>query len=105
MFCSPLHLLAGLGACGITNNDQQFIAAVSHSVFDFFPGYNGGNPNSNPVCNKKVQVTYQGKQITVAITDRCVGCMPGDLDFSPAAFSALANPALGRIDILWEWLN
>jgi len=27
----------GLGACGITNNDGQDIAAVSHLFFDSFP--------------------------------------------------------------------
>lgn len=27
----------GLGACGITNNDNQHIAAVSHLLFDSFP--------------------------------------------------------------------
>lgn len=29
--------IAGLGACGITNNDDDHIAAVSHLMFDTFP--------------------------------------------------------------------
>jgi len=44
-----------------------------------------------------------GKSVTVAITDRCTGCELTDLDFSPSAFSALADESLGRIDITWVW--
>jgi hypothetical protein len=93
----------GLGACGITNADTDFIAAVSFLLFDTYPDYDGVNPNTNPVCNKRVQATYQGKSVTVAITDRCTGCKITDLDFSPSAFDTLANPSLGRIDIGWTW--
>ncbi|TFK57202.1 hypothetical protein OE88DRAFT_1619136 [Heliocybe sulcata] len=94
----------GLGACGITNTDTDYIAAVSHLLFDTFPEYNGVNPNSNPVCNKKVTATYQGKQVTVAITDRCTGCALTDLDFSPSAFDQLADPSVGRISgMTWVW--
>ena len=38
-----------------------------------------------------------GKSVTIAITDRCVGCAEWDLDFSPAAFSQLADESVGRI--------
>ncbi|KAG8697102.1 hypothetical protein FRC09_008069 [Ceratobasidium sp. 395] len=94
----------GLGACGITNKDTDYIAAVSHLLFDSFPGYGGGNPNANPICNKKVTAHYQGKSVTVVITDRCVGCAFGDLDFSPAAFDNLADQALGRLDgMTWSF--
>ncbi|PFH54546.1 hypothetical protein AMATHDRAFT_135159 [Amanita thiersii Skay4041] len=95
----------GLGACGITNNDGQHIVAVSHLLFDAFPGYNGINPNANPVCNKQVRVSYQGKSVTVTITDRCEGCALTDLDFSPSAFNQLASFDVGRISgMTWEWL-
>jgi len=94
----------GLGACGITNNDSQYIAAVSHLLFDTYPGYNGANPNQNPVCGKQVTASYQGKSVTVTITDRCVGCKVTDLDFSPAAFSQIADQSVGRIsDMTWVW--
>ena len=42
----------GLGACGITNNDGDYIAAASHILYDSFPGYAGGNPNNNPICGR-----------------------------------------------------
>ncbi|KAG8748573.1 hypothetical protein FRC10_003707 [Ceratobasidium sp. 414] len=87
----------GLGACGITNNDSQFIAAASHLLFDGFSGYTGGDPNQNPICNRKVTAHYQGKSVSVILTDRCVGCAKYDLDFSPAAFDQLADESLGRL--------
>ncbi|TFK41083.1 RlpA-like double-psi beta-barrel-protein domain-containing protein-containing protein [Crucibulum laeve] len=95
----------GLGACGIVNTDADFIAAVSHLLFDTFPNYKGGNPNNNPICGRKVQATFQGKSVTVAITDRCEACALTDLDFSPTAFNQIADPALGRISgMKWVWL-
>ncbi|KXN89956.1 Allergen Asp f 7 [Leucoagaricus sp. SymC.cos] len=93
----------GLGACGITNKDSDYIAAVSHLLFDDYPGYGGANSNNNPICGRKVTASYKGKTVTVAITDRCEGCALDDLDFSPSAFQQLADPSLGRIDITWTW--
>ncbi|KAF8622916.1 hypothetical protein AX15_006677 [Amanita polypyramis BW_CC] len=100
------YYATGLGACGITNTDADYIAAVSHLLFDNFPGYDGVNPNSNPVCGKKVKVEYQGKTVTVAITDRCTGCLLTDLDFSPTAFDVLGSPAVGRLfGMQWYWMD
>ncbi|KAF9569646.1 hypothetical protein CPC08DRAFT_623339 [Agrocybe pediades] len=94
----------GLGACGITNKDTDHIAAVSHLLFDAFPGYAGGNPNNNPICGRTVTATYKGKSTVVALTDRCEGCKITDLDFSPSAFADLADFALGRLDgVTWVW--
>jgi len=72
-------------------------------MYDVYPGYSGGNPNANPVCGRMITASYQGKSVTVEVTDRCVACEQTDLDFSPAAFQALASESLGRIDITWEW--
>ncbi|KAF8198919.1 expansin family protein [Pholiota molesta] len=94
----------GLGACGITNTDTDHIAAVSHLLFDNFPGYNGVNPNENPLCGRTITATYQGKSVTVALTDRCTGCALTDLDFSPSAFNEIADFAVGRISgMTWVW--
>jgi hypothetical protein len=95
-----------LGACGVTNNDSQDIAAVSHLFFDSYPGYDGVNPNNNPLCNKVAQVTYNGVTIYVTLTDRCEACAYGDLDFSPDAFDKLADPSQGRIsNIQWQIIS
>lgn len=98
----------GLGACGITNSDDDMIVAVSHKLFDTYPGYNydngAGNPNNNPVCNKQITASYKGKSVTVIVTDRCTGCDTTDLDFAPAAFSKLADQSLGRLTgMTWVW--
>jgi len=93
----------GLGACGIINNDSQYIAAVSHLLFDNFPGYDGQNPNNNPMCGKTVTARRGSKSVVVALTDRCTGCKTTDLDFSPSAFDILGEPTEGRIPITWTW--
>ncbi|KAJ3783355.1 RlpA-like double-psi beta-barrel-protein domain-containing protein-containing protein [Lentinula aff. detonsa] len=101
---------AGLGACGITNSDTDYIAAIGEDFFDQYAihmGVTSGNPNENPICNKKVIATYQGKSVTVAITDRCGGCTnPYSLDFTPTAFSQLADQSVGRITgMTWVWAD
>ncbi|KAJ4468496.1 barwin-like endoglucanase [Lentinula lateritia] len=95
----------GMGACGITNSASDLIAAMAEATFDSYPGATG-NPNNNPICNKKVQATYQGKSVTVTITDRCAGCAGEfDLDFSPAAFDQLADESVGRIHgMTWDYV-
>lgn len=95
----------GLGACGITNTDTDYIAAASHLLFDNFPNYLGDNPNKNPMCGRKVIATYKGKSVTVTLTDRCAACAVTDLDFSPSAFKQLADFSLGRISgMTWVWV-
>ncbi|GJE95742.1 RlpA-like double-psi beta-barrel-protein domain-containing protein-containing protein [Phanerochaete sordida] len=93
----------GLGACGETNTDADLIAAVGHVLFDTFPGFNGANPNANPVCGKTITAKANGKSVTVKVVDRCVGCSEFDLDFSPAAFQQLADESAGRIAITWSF--
>ncbi len=93
----------GLGACGWTNGDSDYIVAISASLFDSF---GTGNPNKNPACGHKIAATYGGKTITVSVADRCVGCAWGDLDFTPSGFSALADMSKGRLDGLsWSWIG
>ncbi|KAJ3769730.1 RlpA-like double-psi beta-barrel-protein domain-containing protein-containing protein [Lentinula raphanica] len=100
----------GLGACGITNVATDMIAAIGEDFFDQYAihmGVTSGNPNENPICNKRVIATYQGKSITVAITDRCGGCTnPYSLDFTETAFSQLADPSVGRITgVTWVFAD
>lgn len=70
----------------------------------------GTNPNTNPLCGRKLWATRvreeTGKNVSVVATvvDRCVGCLPEDLDFSPTLFDVLADEGLGRVKISWTWL-
>ncbi|KAH9922477.1 RlpA-like double-psi beta-barrel-protein domain-containing protein-containing protein [Fomitopsis serialis] len=94
----------GLGACGVTNTDSDYIVAVSENLFDNYPGYTGANPNDNPVCNKQITASYNGKSVTVTVTDRCTGCDTTSLDFSPSAFQQLADLSVGRLHgMTWDW--
>ncbi|KAI0698238.1 plant expansin [Cytidiella melzeri] len=92
----------GLGACGKNDEDGELVVAVSHTLFDEYPGHNAENPNANPVCGKKIKATYKNKSVTTKVVDRCTGCAPYDLDFSPAAFKKLASESVGRLSGL-KW--
>jgi len=95
-----------LGACGFENNSTQLIVAVSWSIYDNYPGYNGGDPNTNPVCGRKINANYEGKSVIVTVVDRCTGCNETDLDFSPGAFGHLAGLSVGRIyNMTWTWMS
>lgn len=91
----------GLGSCGITSTDNDYIVAISHELYDKYTP--NGNPNHNTLCGKKIKASYEGNTVEVTVVDRCEGCSYYDLDFSPSAFSDLASKGLGRIDINWDW--
>ncbi|KAI0056731.1 hypothetical protein BV25DRAFT_1547221 [Artomyces pyxidatus] len=91
-----------LGACGGVNSSDDMIVAVSTDVFNGFPGA-GVNPNENPICGQTITAYYQDNAVTVTVMDECEGCDTDDLDFSPAAFSQLADLSVGRIDITWSF--
>ncbi|KAF8994178.1 hypothetical protein BDQ17DRAFT_1252028 [Cyathus striatus] len=84
---------AGLGACGITSSNSDFIVVVFMSFFDTFLGYAGGNPNNNPVCGRTLQANF----VDVTVTDRCPAWAFGDIDLAPAMFLQLADLSVGRI--------
>jgi expansin (peptidoglycan-binding protein) len=91
----------GLGACGVTNDDSQKIAALA--IPDFDPFTPDGNPNHNTLCGKTATVCKDPSTcVTVTIEDRCVGCKSGDIDLSPAAFQVLAPLDTGRIKVTWS---
>jgi hypothetical protein len=92
------YYATGLGACGWTNKDSDFITAVAASLYDSF-----GLSNGSKVCGRKVKIFYGGKSITATVVDRCVGCAQNDLDLSPSAFSALASQDIGRTKMTWTW--
>ena len=78
----------GLGACGITSTDSDFIVAISHERFD---AVNTGNPNNNPLCGKKITAYRGDKSVEVTVVDRCPG------------YDVLGTEAEGRIPITWDF--
>ncbi|WVO24426.1 uncharacterized protein IAS62_005794 [Cryptococcus decagattii] len=106
------------GACGNVNPDSAYIVAVSALLFDNWPGYNGLNPNNNPICGHQVNLTWEGTSITATVADRCPGCELRHLDLSRGAFGALSNYDYDigvfsttidgqsyNQDLEWSWLN
>lgn len=89
----------GLGACGVANDNSEFIAALNVDQFHEF----GSMSNGNPACGKTATIHYQGKSVTVTIQDKCPGCAHGDLDLSPSAFEQLSDKGAGRIKMTWSF--
>ncbi|EHK25048.1 expansin-like protein [Trichoderma virens Gv29-8] len=83
----------GLGACGHVNNDNELVAAVSHSLYD----------REHP-CGRQIRVNYKGRSEVVTVVDRCEGCAENDLDLSPAAFRGVVGDlGVGRTTATWDW--
>lgn len=94
----------GLGACGVNSGSNDYIVSISHYVFDAAQG-SRSDPNSNPLCGKKIRATRNGKSADLTVVDRCTGCQPEDIDTSTGVFDSLAAHDLGRVTVSWAWLS
>ncbi|KAI5776937.1 RlpA-like double-psi beta-barrel-protein domain-containing protein-containing protein [Geopyxis carbonaria] len=54
------------------------------------------------LCGACLRVSYNSQSITAMVVDQCPGCGANALDLFPAAFSALAEPTLGHVQVAWE---
>ncbi|RMY51023.1 hypothetical protein D0863_14709 [Hortaea werneckii] len=103
----------GLGACGVTSTEDDFIVALSHILFDAAGSSTdaGGNSNENPLCGRMLRATRYNEEasaqrsVDLRVVDRCTGCEVDDLDTSLKAFERLAPSASGRVDVSWAWLQ
>ena len=93
----------GLGACGITSKNSDKIVAISHIVFDAVSI--GSDPNTNPLCGKKIRARRDDKSVDLTVVDRCTGCQPKDIDVTINTFGDLADVDLGRVLVEWNWLE
>ncbi|KAL2108440.1 hypothetical protein VUR80DRAFT_3805 [Thermomyces stellatus] len=100
----------GLGACGRQIGADDMVVAVSRAVWD--SAQEGGNPNQNPLCGRKIVVeTASGADrrresgVEVRVVDRCTGCAAADLDVSRAVFRKLAKKDEGRVLAKWDWVD
>ncbi|MFB9903241.1 RlpA-like double-psi beta-barrel domain-containing protein [Allokutzneria oryzae] len=94
------YALSGTGACGKKiNASTQLLVAVSAKWFTT------ANPNKDPICKKRLKVTYGKKSITVPVRDKCPSCSKTHFDLSKAAFKKLAGTSAGRIAIKWEFVT
>lgn len=103
----------GLGACGETSTDSDFIVSLSYILFDAAGSStnNGGNSNDNPLCGQTLRATRYNEEVgaersvDLRVVDRCTGCAVDDLDTSLGAFERLAPSASGRVSVSWAWLG
>lgn len=65
----------GLGACGITSTDSDYIVSISHIVFD--AASKGSDPNANPLCGQMIRAKRFDEQVggersvDLKVVDRC----------------------------------
>ncbi|MFC3577970.1 cysteine/serine endopeptidase inhibitor, partial [Streptomyces yaanensis] len=91
----------GTGSCGtaIDATSQSFVA-VSYTY------WTAANPNNDDLCKGiSVQVTYNGKTITVPVVDKCPSCDSTRIDLSQPAFAQLADTGIGNVSgITWQFV-
>ncbi|WP_045745481.1 cysteine/serine endopeptidase inhibitor [Actinoplanes rectilineatus] len=96
---------AGYGACGTPiNAATEMLVAVSHTY------WTTANPNLDPLCQGiSVEVTYNGRTITVPVKDKCPSCAATHIDLSQAAFAQFAStdPAdtPGVLNLTWKFVS
>jgi len=76
--------VAGRGACGGFNSDNDFIVALNRPEWD-----NGAH------CYDSITITYKGKTAQAQIVDECMGCPPNALDLSNGLFAYFEDPLSG----------
>lgn len=80
----------GRGACGFDASDSNFTAI------------NAEQWAGSAVCGTCIEVTGPKGKIVVRTVDLCPECKRGHLDLSRAAFTQIADPKLGRVNVSWQ---
>ncbi|KAJ7486996.1 RlpA-like double-psi beta-barrel-protein domain-containing protein-containing protein, partial [Mycena latifolia] len=83
----------GLGACGNPIQDTDLAVALSPDTF-----------NAGAECGRSINVQFNGASLTATVVDLCPGCGPGGLDLTAGAFAQIADPAVGRIEVQWDFV-
>ncbi|RDX42315.1 hypothetical protein OH76DRAFT_1488754 [Lentinus brumalis] len=88
---------SGLGSCGKSYSDADFVVAVDHATMSKYAG-TITDPMRNPLCGRQMVITSpDNKVITVTVEDTCVTCSVGSVDLTRGAFQALAPLSVGII--------
>ncbi|CAG8487318.1 12091_t:CDS:2 [Ambispora gerdemannii] len=72
----------GVGSCGGSNTDKDFVAALNSPQFGVY-----ANPANSPVCGACIKINGPKGSVKVKIMDKCPVCKSGDVDLSPIAFN------------------
>ncbi|PWN22827.1 hypothetical protein BCV69DRAFT_98947 [Microstroma glucosiphilum] len=97
------YFSVGLGACGYTDSDSDYIAALPVGLWNSIGGADVWE--GNIVCNKKIKISKGDTVITVTVRDQCPTCANNHLDLSPSAFKALAPLVEGEVSVSWGWVG
>ncbi|MGW2282333.1 cysteine/serine endopeptidase inhibitor [Streptomyces sp. NPDC001770] len=92
----------GYGACGdVVDAATEDLVAVSYAW------WTTDDPNEDPICDGvSVEVSYEGKSITVPVKDQCPSCEADHLDLSQTAFERLAPLEKGLVTgITWKFVT
>ncbi|KAK7037530.1 hypothetical protein VNI00_011022 [Paramarasmius palmivorus] len=85
----------GLGNCGDTNVDSDWIVALATSTYS-----NGAH------CNQQIKITdSKGTSHIATVKDSCPSCGDGDLDLSPSLFQAFTSLDDGVFQMTWEFVD
>jgi chitodextrinase len=93
------YQMVGKGACGTDIN-----AATDELVAVPAQLWTAGNPNEDDLCkSKSVEVTYNGKTLTLPVKDKCLTCSAEHIDLSKPAFQKLADLDVGVVTgVTWR---
>ncbi|KAH9813762.1 Non-catalytic module family EXPN [Melampsora americana] len=80
----------GLGSCGDTNTDSDYIVALNQAQYD------------SSWCGKTITISYGGKSCQAVVKDLCPGCPMGGLDMSPGLFKYFASEDVGVFYMTWS---
>src|SRR5436309_14056358 len=83
---------SGAGSCMFDSTPNDLMVGAMNDI-DY------GN---SQVCGECASITGPSGAIVIRIVDRCPGCLQGDIDLSPLAFSYIADTSLGRVPITWR---
>ncbi|MET8949165.1 cysteine/serine endopeptidase inhibitor, partial [Streptomyces sp. NPDC004542] len=92
----------GYGACGsVVDAASEDLVAVSHEW------WTSVDPHQDRLCRGvSVQVSYNGRSITVPVKDMCPSCDAGHIDLSQSAFEKLAPLGEGLVKgITWRFVT
>ena len=88
---ATFYELGELGNCSLPVPGDLMIAAINDAQYA-----------DSIACGTCLAVSGPSGEVVVKVIDRCPECLPGDLDLSEAAFTKIANPNQGRVDITWS---
>jgi hypothetical protein len=95
-----------VGSCGIDNTGQDNTVNVVAVAHEFMTASWTGNPNDNPNCGRKVEISYGGATAQATVVDTCEGCTGDSLDASTVLFEVFAAQSVGRLTgMKWKWLD